>query len=222
MEITSRNWTQQYESLKKKIQQKRINGEPFSSEEVQSINSIVEKLISQLSTMSKNPLQYEIVASEVARRQILMDNMKKQTAIIRANVTSETSSGMAVPQGRGTTFMSTSKSTYNPIASGDHKGKAVMQRQEQIMKLQDDMISDIEVGVDRLHGQALAMGDETKSHVRLLDDLDTNVEVATAALQAEAKHAADIKDKARVCWMYICIAVEVVILVLLMVVAFAT
>ena len=49
------------------------------------------------------------------------------------------------------------------------------------------MISDIEVGVDRLHGQALAMGEETKSHVRLLDGLDSNVEVATAALQAEAQ-----------------------------------
>lgn len=57
-------------------------------------------------------------------------------------------------------------------------------------------------------------------HTRLLDDLDTNVDIATAALQAEARHANEIKEKAQVCYMYICIAVEVIILVLLIIISF--
>lgn len=57
------------------------------------------------------------------------------------------------------------------------------------MALQDDMLLDIEKGVDRLHQQALQIGDEAKGQTRLLDDLDSNVDIATAALQAEAKHA---------------------------------
>lgn len=71
--------------------------------------------------------------------------------------------------------------------------------------------------MNRLHGQALQIGDETKAQTRLLDDLDSNVDIATAALQAEAKHAQVIKDKAQVCWMYVCVAVEVIILFLLIV-----
>lgn len=58
--------------------------------------------------------------------------------------------------------------------------------------------------------------------MRLLDDLDSNVEIATAALQAEAKHAEQIRDKAKVCWMYVCIAVEVLVLLLMIIIIFAT
>ncbi len=63
---------------------------------------------------------------------------------------------------------------------------------------------------------------EAKAHTRLLDDLDSNVDIATAALQAEAKHAEKIKEQTQMCWMYICIAVEVIILFLLIVVMFTT
>lgn len=95
-----------------------------------------------------------------------------------------------------------------------------MQRQKEVMAQQDLMMLDIEKGVGRLHEKALTIGDEAKMHNRLLDDLDTNVDIATAALQEEARHAQEIKDKARVCWLYVCIAVEVVILVIIMFVAF--
>ena len=51
------------------------------------------------------------------------------------------------------------------------------------MKLQDDMLLDIEKGVGRIHEKAVAIGDEARVHNRLLDELDTNVDIATAALQ---------------------------------------
>jgi hypothetical protein len=106
------------------------------------------------------------------------------------------------------------KSEFNPINTTD---RGLVQRQKEVMRLQDDMILEIESGLTTLHGKALAIGDETKMQTRLLDDLDTNVDIATAALQAEAKHAHEIKEKAQVCWMYICIAVEVIILVLMVI-----
>lgn len=71
-------------------------------------------------------------------------------------------------------------SVYNPVTTSD---RGLIQRQQDVMRLQDDMIAEIGVGVDRLHGQAVAIGEETKIHSRLLDDLDTNVDMATAALQ---------------------------------------
>lgn len=63
--------------------------------------------------------------------------------------------------------------------------RGLIQRQRDVMKMQDDMILDIETGLDSLHGKALAIGEETKIHTRLLDDLDTNVDIATAALQVK-------------------------------------
>ncbi len=54
------------------------------------------------------------------------------------------------------------------------------------MKAQDDMLLDIESGVGRLHEKALVIGDEARQHNRLLDDLDSNVDIATAALQVMA------------------------------------
>ena len=68
--------------------------------------------------------------------------------------------------------------------------------------------------------QAHIIGDEAKIHVRLLDDLDGNVELATAGLQSETRHAETIRAKSRMCYMYICVFVEVILLLILAVVAF--
>ena len=38
-------------------------------------------------------------------------------------------------------------------------------------------------------------GEEAKAHTRLLENFDSNIEIATAALQEEARHAAEIKEK---------------------------
>ena len=83
------------------------------------------------------------------------------------------------------------------------------------------MILDIGNGVSRLNQQAKAIGEEAKMHTRLLDDLDGTVELATAGLQAEAKHAATIKEQSRMCWMYICVIVEIIIILLLVVIIVA-
>jgi hypothetical protein len=61
--------------------------------------------------------------------------------------------------------------------------KALSLKQKDVIKLQDEMLLDIESGVGRLHEKALQIGDEAKTHTRLLDDLDSNVDIATAALQ---------------------------------------
>jgi hypothetical protein len=77
-----------------------------------------------------------------------------------------------------------------------------------------DIISRYQLTHTHTHttAQARAIGDEAKLHDRLLDDLDTTVEVTTQALIAEAAHAEKIKETGKVCSMYICVAVEIIIL----------
>lgn len=76
--------------------------------------------------------------------------------------------------------------------------RGLVQRQRDVMKLQDDMIMEIEQGVGTLHGKALAIGEETKIQSRLLDDLDSNVDIATAALQV--RHSTLFMDVLVMCF----------------------
>ena len=48
-----------------------------------------------------------------------------------------------------------------------------------------------------------------------------HVDSATDALTSEAKHADEVRRKAEGCYMYICVAVEFVIIILLLLIGFA-
>lgn len=205
MEMSSRDWTQQFESLKKRIQNQRISGVAFTEEDIRLIHKQIGILDSQLKSMSGNALSYELAPSEIARRDILLSNMKTLTG------------NLFVKGGQNSGSSNISGKPTSPYTSAT--GQTQVQTKADIMRLQDDMINEIGTGVGRLHGKALIIGEEAKAHVRLLDDLDSNVEIASAALQAEAKHAAEIKEKGKVCYMYICVAVECAVLLLLIILA---
>jgi hypothetical protein len=212
MEMSARDWSQQYESLKKRIQNQRINGIRFTADDKRLIEKQISILEVQLKTMSGQALQYELAPSEIARRELLLTNMKALTQNLFTGV-SQTSSNTGTPGKLSSPYTSST-------GTGGRKQQQ-QQTQEQIMKVQDEMVLEIGKGVGRLHGKALVIGEEAKAHVRLLDDLDSNVEIASAALAQEAKHAAETKDKGKVCYMYICIAVEVLVLVLMLALAFS-
>lgn len=259
MTDTARDWSVNFDAVKRRVQAKRANGEMFTSLEVKNILSTIESLDQQLKTMSAAPLQYEVAMSELARRQVVLDNLRRHVSgsgVINTSFStsfpsssgstsgsagSASAAAAAIAAGPGSVSSSSSSSsssasssssksltasplypvasaTYSPLNTTSSHG--LIQRQQEVIKIQDEMLLDIGKGVERLHQQALTIGDEAKLSSRLLDDLDGNVEMATAALHAEAKHAERIKEKARVCWMYVCIAAEIVVIVILLVLAF--
>jgi len=57
---------------------------------------------------------------------------------------------------------------------------------------------------------------------KILEELDHHVDVATEGLREETKHAEQIRRKSQVCYMYICIVVEVVVLLVLIILVFAS
>lgn len=61
----------------------------------------------------------------------------------------------------------------NPMLGTSDKG--LVQRQQEVMKQQDAMLEDIGRGVNRLYVQAKNIGEETKTHIRLLDDLEGDI-----------------------------------------------
>lgn len=206
----------QYDGIKKKIQSIRAQTLQITPDELKGINATVNTLENQLKLMAESPGRYDLVASEIARRQVLVENLKKVLA--DGTLIKVRTAGQPGAAAGNNVNSNQSRTEYNPMTMSD---RALVQRQKDVIKMQDEMLVDIEKGVGRLHEKALEIGDETKLHTRLLDDLDSNVDIATAALQAEAKHAEKIKEQTKMCWMYICIIVEVMVLVLLLVLMFS-
>ena len=89
-----------------------------------------------------------------------------------------------------------------------------------MVRMQDEQLDDLARGVDRLGNLANTMNDETTLHVNLLDDLDRSVDQAATGLRAETQHAERVRAQSANCWMYICIAVLFLTLVLLLVLGF--
>ena len=67
----------------------------------------------------------------------------------------------------------------------------------------------------------MEIGQETRVQVKIIEDLDRHVDVATEGLQQETKHAEQIRRKGQVCYMYICIVIEIVIILILVILTFA-
>lgn len=124
--MADRDWLRVYEGTKRQIISKRQTGQGISPAESKSLNEAIRQLDSQLKDMMASPMEYEIAASELARRQTLVENLQKQMSI--------------VPQGVG---RDSSAAVTNPMV---HSDKGLVQRQKDVIKLQDDMIMDIGQG----------------------------------------------------------------------------
>ncbi|KAL7535316.1 hypothetical protein ACHAWF_005132 [Thalassiosira exigua] len=84
------------------------------------------------------------------------------------------------------------------------------------LRQQDDMIDELAVGVDRLKNQTNLIHQEANSHVRLLDEMDTNVDLANQGLEEETRRAMRLKEEKSV-WRLHLIIVGLSILLFLLI-----
>jgi hypothetical protein len=83
------------------------------------------------------------------------------------------------------------------------------------LRQQDDMIDQIAVGVGRLKTQTQLIGQEATSHVRLLDEMDTNVDLANQGLEEETRRAMRLREEKSVWRLHLIIVGLSVLLFLL-------
>jgi len=69
-----------------------------------------------------------------------------------------------------------------------------------------------------LSSQAIDIGAESKVHSKLIDNIDSNTDNAAEGLREEALHANEVRKKSEVCSLYVCIAIELIIMIILLVV----
>jgi hypothetical protein len=133
--MADRDWSRIYEATKRQIISKRQMGQGIPAAESRAISEAIGQLDSQLKDMMASPMEYEIAPSELARRQSLVENLQKQMAIVPKGV-----GGFGQGGGGG----GSSASVANPMT---HSDRGLMQRQKDVIRLQDDMISDIGQGM---------------------------------------------------------------------------
>jgi hypothetical protein len=83
------------------------------------------------------------------------------------------------------------------------------------LRQQDDMIDELAIGMNRLKNQTIAIGDEAKLHVNLLNDMENNLDMAQDSLEAQTRHAAQLRHDQSLWRLQLIVAALFVLLVLL-------
>jgi hypothetical protein len=83
------------------------------------------------------------------------------------------------------------------------------------LRQQDDMIDELAVGVGRLKTQTHMIHQETNAHVRLLDEMDHNVDRANQGLEDETRRAMRLREESSVWRLHLVIVGLSVLLFLL-------
>mmetsp|Transcript_8461 Transcript_8461/g.18963 ORF Transcript_8461/g.18963 Transcript_8461/m.18963 type:complete len:195 (-) Transcript_8461:211-795(-) len=83
------------------------------------------------------------------------------------------------------------------------------------LRQQDDMIDELAVGVGRLKNQTNLIHQEANSHVRLLDEMDANVDLANQGLEEETRRAMRLREEKSVWRLHLIIVGLSVLLFLL-------
>ena len=167
-------------------------------------HAAISKLAASLDAIEKDTRTYRSVdAAEIKRRRKMLEELRQGLEPRRVY------GGGSFQRPEGYT------------REGPSGGVSMVEFQKQQLAEQDVVIDAINAGVDRLHGRALDIKDESTLSVKLLDSIDTNVDRATMDLRSEIRRAVDIRRKSGNCPLYICIVVLIVVLVLLLVVSYS-
>ncbi|KAL3768180.1 hypothetical protein ACHAW5_007914 [Stephanodiscus triporus] len=100
------------------------------------------------------------------------------------------------------------------IASGGAGGRGESSTVAALRR-QDDMIDELAVGVGRLKNQTNLIHQEASSHVRLLDEMDANVDMANRGLEDETRRAMRLREERSVWKLHLIIVALSVLLFLL-------
>jgi len=228
MSTANSEWLSEYSSLKQALLSKRKAGLPISHDEVVYFNSTTSSLDSKLKMLSAAQRSNGLVGSEIARRQVLVDNLKKTVTSLKGQGSAAvgSGSGSSLPrqgstdsdvvedaQPAGGLLGGARRTGYYPVSTSE---KGLSMRLVEMAGLQDDILNEIGTGVGRLHAQAVDMHSESLMHERLLDHMEGSVDLAVVSLAAEAKRAAKIREKLFAFRLYVCLVLEVVILIMLL------
>mmetsp|Transcript_11426 Transcript_11426/g.17048 ORF Transcript_11426/g.17048 Transcript_11426/m.17048 type:complete len:101 (-) Transcript_11426:297-599(-) len=91
---------------------------------------------------------------------------------------------------------------------------STLEQQQARMKAQDEQLARLGEGVDRIRGVGQNIHEETKGQLGLLDRLEGDIDKTTTDIREETKHAEQVTVSGQTFYMYICIAILLIIMIL--------
>ena len=138
-----------------------------------------------ISTLEASLDNLPLSGPEVNRRKQLLHHLKSKPGSDRSG----SGDGGYQPPG---------SSSATGSGGGGGGGEGGQQQQQTMMHRaiaqQDSMIDQLSIGVGRLRDQSEAIGEEARLHVGLLDDMDSNLDIAQDSLASEARRAARLRN----------------------------
>ncbi len=103
----------------------------------------------------------------------------------------------------------------------DMTSDQMMAMTQQDMTYQNEILDNMSKGLDGLKNMGIAIRDETDLHMRLIDDIEAEVDKGNDNLKRETARAEHITRDTKTCWLYITICILLAILVTLVMVRWA-
>jgi hypothetical protein len=188
-------WDNEYARMARAASQLRTfspnnnhNNPVNSAQQKQSQASSIQTGLNRLDTQLHNlESSMTISSAEAGRRRTLLEGLRTQL--------SEISGTRGAGIGRGG-------------MGGESTTAAALRHQ-------DNMIDDLAIGVGRLKTQTQTIHDESRAHVRLLDEMDNNVDLANQGLEEETRRAMRLREEKSVWRLHLIIIGLSVLLFLL-------
>ena len=186
---SSLSWDDRYKQVKKQISdclvEKRCKGENIIKSTIHDITKSIDGLDKDSSSR---------IDSETAKRKLLIDTLRKNLCLLSPPLPSSSRSSFA--SNTSINPLQISRPSNNNSNTNDKTSDRILiDRQKDIIRIQDDMLEDIDKGIGRIKEQALTINDELKLQNKILTKLDHQVDDATEGLREEARHAEQIRQK---------------------------
>ena len=110
----------------------------------------------------------------------------------------------------------TSEQLHSTLPSAPHQRpeEATAMSARERLAAQDAQLERLGAGVDRIRNLGETMHDETRQQLGLLDQLEGDVDKTTSGIREETKHAEDVAVSGQTFYMYVCIAILILVMVL--------
>jgi len=173
------------------------------------------------STMQKNlPMgsrnnQIDSIKAGLERLNIRLRDLEQAQALSSYEVTRRNNLVTNLSRQIGTTTRDATITTSVARYSADNHQQQMSSQTTAAINQQDELLDELASGVGRLKDQTLLIHDETRSHNRLLDDMETNVDKANVGMENETRRAQKLAEESSLWRLYVTIIVEFILLILL-------
>jgi len=168
----------------------------------------LQRAASQMRTTSNGPSFAQSTQGNAASIQAGVNRLASQLNNMESNLTLSPTEA-----GRRRTLLDGLRTQMNmPMGSGGGRGESSTAA---ALRQQDDMIDELAIGVGRLKNQTNLIHQEANAHVRLLDEMDQNVDLANQGLEEETRRAMRLKEERSVWRLHVIIVGLSILLFLL-------